>query len=59
MQTQPDALLSLARSAFRSAKLKKTRWPTAAKEEKREAVSWYLAARKKRPQQHRSTRKLS
>ena len=47
--------LSLARSAFERAKLKKPLWPIAAKEEQREGVACYLAARKERHQQHRSS----
>ena len=48
MQTPQETLLSLARSAFQRARLKKTRWPTSAKEEKCEGVIFYLAARAKR-----------
>jgi hypothetical protein len=57
MQHTHDAIpyLSLARSAFERAKLKKTLWPIAAKEEQREGVTCYLEARKERHQQHRST----
>jgi hypothetical protein len=49
---------AFARSAFERARLKKSRWPTSAKEEQREGVVLYLAARKKR-QQHRSTQRPS
>ncbi len=57
MQHTHDATpyLTLARSAFERAKLKKMLWPTAAKEEQREGVACYLEARKERHQQHHST----